>query len=295
MVAFVLAGGLAVGLCFFLDYMDTTVKGDADVRRLLNSKVLAGIPNIREKGEASGTSDLVAFDAPRSHTAEAFRALRTSLAFSLPGENIRSVVVSSALPSEGKSIAAINLAVTQAQTSKRTLLIDGDMRKPRLHSVFGTGNHHGLSGLLSGTEQKSLADLTVATPVENLDFLPCGSIPRNPAELLDGKAFEDLMAKLYEVYDFVVIDSPPGFALVDSLIIAKHTDGLLLVVRSFVTPKAAAQQFATRLSEAGARLLGIVMNNVDTPRGGRYGYGGYYYGGRGKYGKYYRQDDDAEG
>ncbi len=295
LVAFVLAGGLAVGLCFFLDYMDTTVKGEVDVRRVLDSKVLAGIPDIREKGEGGGKSDLVVLDNPRSHTAEAFRALRTALTFSLPGENIRSVVVSSALPSEGKSLAAINLAIAQAQTNKRTILIDADMRKPRLHHVFGNSNQYGLSGLLSGKESKPLADLVVKTPVENMDFLPCGPIPRNPAELLEGKAFEQLIETLHHDYDFIVIDSPPGFSLVDSLVLAKHTDGLILVVRSFVTPKAAAEQFANRLSEADARLLGVVMNNVDTPRGAYYyGYGGYYYGGRSKYGKYYRQEDDAE-
>lgn len=295
LVAFVLAGGLAVGLCFFLDYMDTTVKGEVDVRRVLKSKVLAGIPNIREKGEGSGESDLVVLDNPRSHTAEAFRALRTALTFSLPGENIKSVVVSSALPSEGKSLAAINLAITQAQASKRTILIDADMRKPRLHHVFNTDGQQGLSSLLSGTEQMNVRDLIVSTPIDNMDFLACGSIPRNPAELLEGKQFEALIRDLHSDYDFIVIDSPPGFSLVDSLILAKHTDGLILVVRGFVTPKAAAEQFANRLSEADARLLGVVMNNVDTPRGGYYyGYGGYYYGGRSKYGKYYREEDDAE-
>ncbi len=295
LVAFVLAGGLAVGLCFFLDYMDTTVKGEVDVRRVLNSKVLAAIPDIRQKGEGAGKSDLIVLDNPRSLTAEAFRALRTALAFSLPGENIRSVVVSSALPSEGKSLAAVNLAVTQAQASKRTILIDADMRKPRLHHLFDAKNQDGLSGILSGKERKNLADLIVSTPVENMDFLPCGQIPRNPAELLEGRAFEELIETLHHDYDFIVIDSPPGFSLVDSLVLAKHTDGLILVVRSFVTPKAAAEQFANRLSEADARLLGVVMNNVDTPHGGYYsGYGGYYYGGRSKHGKYYRQEDDAE-
>jgi len=295
LVAFVLAGGLAVGLCFFLDYMDTTVKGEVDVRRVLKSKVLAGIPNIREKAEGSGESDLVVLDNPRSHTAEAFRSLRTALTFSLPGENIKSVVVSSALPSEGKSLAAINLAITQAQASKRTILIDADMRKPRLHHVFKTDGQQGLSSLLSGTEQRNVRDLIVSTPIDNMEFLPCGPIPRNPAELLEGKRLEALIRDLHSDYDFIVIDSPPGFSLVDSLILAKHTDGLILVVRGFVTPKAAAEQFANRLSEADARLLGVVMNNVDTPRGGYYyGYGGYYYGGRSKYGKYYRQEDDAE-
>ena len=169
------------------------------------------------------------------------------------------------------------------------------MRKPRLHHVFGSSNKHGLSSLLSGKQQKDWKELVIATPAENMDFLPCGPIPRNPAELLESRAFEDLIDALHQDYDFIVIDSPPGFSLVDSLVLAKHTGGLILVVRSFVTPKAAAEQFATRLSEADARLLGVVLNNVDTPRGGYYyGYGGYYYGGRSKYAKYYREEDNAE-
>jgi polysaccharide biosynthesis transport protein len=293
LVAFVLAGALAVGLCFFLDYMDTTIKGEVDVRRLLNSKVLAAMPNIKSKGETTGESDLVSFDNPRSHTAEAFRTLRTALAFSYPGENIKSLVVSSALPSEGKSLAALNLAITQAQANKRTLLIDADMRKPRIHKVFNLTNRQGLSGLLAGTETRDLTELTVATQIENLDFLPCGPIPRSPVELIEGERFSGLMERILEEYDFVVIDSPPGFSLVDSIVMAKHTDGLLLVVRGFVTPKAAAAQFVNRLTEVDARLLGVVMNNVDTPRGSIYGTG-YYYGGTAKEGKYYREDDRAE-
>ncbi|MBT3192690.1 MAG: polysaccharide biosynthesis tyrosine autokinase [Verrucomicrobia bacterium] len=288
LVGFILAGGLAVGLCFFLDYMDTTVKGETDVRRILRSKVLAAVPDMRQKGKGEGESDLVVMDNPRSHTAEAFRAMRTALAFSIPGERISSVVISSTLPSEGKSLTAINLAIAQAQSNKRTLLVDADMRKPRLHRVFKAKGKLGLSSLLSANGHE-LSDVIQKTPVENLDFIPCGPIPRNPAELLEDQRFKDCLLQFRENYDFVVFDSPPGFSLVDSLIIGKFTDGLLLVVRSFVTPKAAAQQFGTRLAEANVRLLGVAMNNVDIPRGGHY-YGGYYYGGK-KYAKYYREED----
>ncbi len=288
LIALVLAGGLAVGLCFFLDYMDTTVKGDVDVRRILNSKVLAAIPDISAKGEGEGKTDLVVLEHPRSHTAEAFRTMRTGLAFSTPGERISAVVISSSLPSEGKSLAAINLATAEAQASKRTLLIDADMRKPRLHRVFASETTAGLSSLLTDSELKP-QDVIQNTQIENMDFLPCGPIPRNPAELLESQRFQDMLVELKASYDFIVFDSPPGFSLVDSMVIGQYTDGLILVVRSFVTPKAAAQQFVNRLEEANVRLLGVALNNVDTPRGGYY-YGGYYYGGK-KYGKYYREED----
>jgi capsular exopolysaccharide synthesis family protein len=289
MVAFILAGGLAVGLCFFLDYMDTTVKGESDVKRLLQSKVLAGIPDINQKGEKTSDSDLIVFENPRSHTAEAFRSLRTALTFSIPGERISSVVVSSALPSEGKSLAAINLAITQAQSNKRTVIIDADMRKPRLHKVFDASNIKGLSNLLSDNKC-DIKNVVQKTKIENLDFIPCGPIPRNPAELLEADRCKIVIEKLHEEYDFIVFDSPPGFALVDSLIIGKYTDGLIMVVRSYSTPKIAAKQFATRLSEAEVRMLGVALNNVDTPHGGN-GYGGYYYGKSSS--KYYRDEEPS--
>ena len=283
-----LAGGLAVGICFFLDYMDTTIKGDADVRRLLQSKVLAAIPDVHQKGEDASVPDLIVFERPRSLTAEAFRSLRTALAFSIPGEHISTVVISSALPSEGKSLTAVNLAIAQAQANKRTLLVDADMRKPRLHRVFNSTATEGLSNLLSDTTCK-LEDVAHKTQIENLDFLPCGPIPRNPAELLEADAFRTRLDAMHERYDFIIFDSPPGFSLVDSLIIGKYTDGLILVSRSFTTPKAAVQQFAMRLAEADVRLLGVALNNVDLPHGGRY-YG--YYGGK-RYEKYYREEDTA--
>lgn len=291
LIAILFGGALAIGVCFFLDYMDTTIKGDTDIRRLLHSKLLAGIPNFNQKGEIGSNSDLIAIESPRSHTAEAFRTLRTALAFSIPGERIGSVVVSSTLPGEGKSFCATSIAITHAQTGKRTLLVDADMRKPRLHSVFKRTTQDGLSTLL---QQDTRDPQTVIAPtgIQNLDFIPCGPIPSNPAELLENKRFSQLFETLRETYDFIVFDSPPGFSLVDSLIMAKHTDGLILVVKSFQTPKAAAEQFTTRLHEAGARLLGVVLNTMDAPRVGYY-YGGYYHAGGGRYAKYYREEDHA--
>ena len=286
LVAFVLAGGLAVGLCFFLDYMDTTVKGDVDVRRVLNSKMLAAIPDARQKDAARSAPEFAVSEATRSHAAEAFRTLRTALAFSIPGEHVSTAVVSSSLPSEGKTTVALNLAIAQAQSNKRTVLIDADMRKPRLHRILDIDGDHGLSNLL-GDATCRIEDVTRKTDIDNLDFIPCGPIPRNPAELLESERFKGLIEELRQQYDFVLFDSPPGFSLVDSLIIGKYTDGLILVVRSFVTPKAAAQHFTTRLAEADVRLIGVALNNVEMPRHGYY-YG--YYGGK-KYGKYYRAED----
>jgi len=155
--------------------------------------------------------------------------------------------------------------------------------------MFGLKPSRGLSTWLADddgalpTQDTSLDDILNTTGIKNLDLIPCGPIPDSPSELLESRQFAAFLEAARRKYDFVVIDSPPGFSLVDSLIIAKQTDGLILVVRSFVTPKAAAQQFSTRLSEADARLLGVALNNVDTPKA--VGYYGYY--GHGKYTKYY--------
>ncbi|MBC8453739.1 polysaccharide biosynthesis tyrosine autokinase [PVC group bacterium] len=285
-LAIVLGTGLAIALSFFLDYMDTTVKGESDIRRLIGSKVLCAIPNIQKEG---ATSDTVVLNNPKSHAAEAFRSMRTSLAFSVPGEHVSCIVVSSALPSEGKSLVATNLAISQAQSSKRVLLVDADMRKPRLHRMFAIKPTEGLSTWLTAnnnielSKSISLDNIAKSTGIANLDLIPCGPIPDNPSELLESKQFSVFLDAVRKKYDFVVIDSPPGFSLADSLIIAKQTDGLVLVVRTFATPKAATQQFGTRLHEANARLLGVALNNVDTPKAA--GYYGYY--GHGKYTKYY--------
>lgn len=291
MITIIFGGALAIGVCFFLDYMDTTIKGESDVRRLLGSKILAGIPNVNQKGETIKSTDLITFENPRSHASEAFRTLRTALAFSIPGERISSVVVSSTLPSEGKSLSAISIAITHAQTGKRTLLIDADMRKPRLHTTFKVKPVQGLSTLLSSPDLMP-DQVILPTAIPNLDFIACGPIPKNPAELLESAQFEKTLGALRQTYDFIVFDSPPGFSLVDSLVIAKHTDGLILIVKSFQTPKAAAEQFTTRLHEARVRLLGVVLNTMAAPRIGNY-YGGYYHARGGRYAKYYRHEDTA--
>jgi succinoglycan biosynthesis transport protein ExoP len=289
LVAAILGGALALALCFFLDYMDTTIKSDVDVRRAMDSRVLTTLPRISSERELQGgTVDQVVKTNPRSHAAEAFRALRTSLAFSLPGERVQVVAVSSTLPSEGKSMTACNLAATHALSGKRTLLIDADMRKPRLHHAFSINTESSLSELLKGGDpMPDLLHLPTANETENLYLLPCGAIPRNPAELLESSRFEELLLRAREQFDFVVVDTPPGFTLVDPIIAGRLADGIVLVVRSFVTPKAIAKQFAQRMREAGVPLLGICLNGIDTPRSAQ-GYATY------GYGKYYRKYYESE-
>ncbi len=283
-VAVLLGGLLAAGSCFFLDYMDITVKGEADIRRLPGGNIIGSVPSVDIDSEHVENPDFLALEKRHSHFAEAFRSARTALAFSIAGKPLRSLVVSSSMPSEGKSICAINLAIAHAQSGKRTLLVDADMRKPRLHKTFRCSSETGLANLLTAETMGPVADFIHATAIGNLDVLPCGPVPPNPVELLDSDRFRELLVALQKTYDLVLFDSPPSGSLVDSLVIGKSVDGLIMVVRTFVTPKAILEHTLSQLLSARVRLPGIIMNNVDMPRGSYYNY--YYYGRYGRYGYY---------
>ena len=272
---------LAVGVCFFLDYMDTTIKGESDVRSLLGSSVIGGVPSAElEAGEAA-FDDLFVLKKPRSHFAEAFRSARTALAFSMVDKPLRSVVVTSTLPAEGKTLTAVNLAIAHAQAGKRTLLIDADLRKPRVHAVFNGRSDLGLSNLLASEDLES-ERAVVQTDIDNLFYLSSGPVPPNPVELLDSKRFGLRIEEWLKQYEMLVFDAPPMLNLVDALVIGKHMDGAVLVVRTFVTNKFAAQQVARQMAASKIKLLGVLLNNVDMPASATYS--SYYYS---RYGGYY--------
>ncbi|MCE9614307.1 MAG: polysaccharide biosynthesis tyrosine autokinase [Lentisphaerae bacterium] len=273
-IALFLGAVSAVSLCFFINYMDVTIKSEADVQHLLQTRVLAGIPGRAPDEQAPSLPDRVVQETPHSHTAEAFRTLRTAVTFTPTGDVLRSLVVTSTLSSEGKTFVAVNLATAIANLNRRTLLIDADMRRPRLHHVFPVSTLRGLSDLLASNPGVPTEDAIQSTDIPNLWVLPCGPLPPNPAELLDSTRFVALIIDLLAKFDTVIIDSPPGLQLVDSTIISKHLDGLLLVVRSYSTAKTPARRFAQSLHASGVPLLGVVLNNVDVPE---HGYG-YYYG-----------------
>ena len=281
---------LAVGFCFFLDYMDTTIKTEADVRSYIGHAILGGIPSADdEEGAKEGGIDLYSVANPRSNFAEAFRTIRTALAFSASDSPLRALSVTSVFPSEGKSLIAINLAIAYANVGKRTLLIDTDMRKPRLQHVFPGGPREGISDLLAAGSQFDPASLVRPTPVENLFFLPTGTIPPNPVELLDSSRLDALLARLKSDFDMVILDAPPSLTMADAMILGKRTDGLLLVARAFSTNKFAARQVAGKFRDARIRVLGVLLNNVDAPSEGYYSYYSHY-----SYYKYYQYGDTSK-
>lgn len=282
--AFVIGLAAAVGFCFFLNYMDVTIQDDADVKHLLHTRVLVGIPGRNEAKGGMPVSDCIVSEQPRSQTAEAFRSLRTAMSRTSTGEPLHAVVVSSTLPSEGKTFVAVNLAIAQAAVNRRTILIDADMRKPRLHHVFPVTTTHGLADLLTAAAGASLDSAMQPTTIPNLWFMPCGTLPANPVEIIDSPLFTDLLLHLRRQFDAIIFDSPPGLSLIDSTVMAKQLDGILLVIRSTVTEKTPVQHFAQALREAHVHLLGVVMNNVDVRPRYLYRHGpysnGYTYGHR---------------
>jgi capsular exopolysaccharide synthesis family protein len=272
-----LVGG--VGLALFREYLDNTVKSPDDVEALTGLPSLAVVPSLpgmstghnRLSRNAAATPgggprvELLSFVQPKSQISEAFRALRTSLLLSQADHPPQVILVTSALPREGKTTAAVNLAVTLAQLGDRTLLIDSDMRKPGVRRALNltSGKEAGLSSYLAGVS--TLDEVTVPHPtIENLVALTTGPVPPSPADLLSSHRMREAITELRHKFKFVVIDSPPVMAATDAVLISALTDGVLLVVRSGETPKEAFTRTRDLLAAVKCRLLGVVLNAVDS-------------------------------
>jgi len=273
----VLAG---MGLCFFVEYLDTTIKTKSDIERILDSPVLGYVPPASvatSSGNGQHPPDLVALDKPHSLMAEAFRSIRTALMFSEVGQKLKSIIISSPTPSEGKTLVSLNVAVALAQSGKKVLLIDADLRKPRLYKVFSLPLEPGLSNILAAKGDFSLTDAIADIGVENMSFLRSGPHPPNPAELLGSEVMKDLLDRLTDMFDYVIIDTPPLVNATDAVTLAQYTSGVVLVVRSFKTERDVTQRAQDILVGAQVNLLGTILNNADVPRTGYYGYGSNYY------------------
>lgn len=281
-LAFILGPMLGIGLAFFLQYLDTTVKTRDDVEQATGLPVLGYVPALRDElnGDTAATErssyDMLAVERPRSALAEAFRSLRTGLSFSMDTQGVRSILVTSPSPLEGKSLVSINLALTFAQAGKRVLLVDSDLRKPRIHKTFGLSPTMGLSNLLTSEDAKRLGDVVLETEIDNLYVLPSGPRPPNPAELLATERMGGLLNEMEEMFDRVIFDSPPVVNVTDATILMHFVGGGLLVVRGFTTQRELAQRASELLQGTQGRMLGVILNNADTPKGA-YGYDGYYY------------------
>lgn len=258
---------LGVGAAFFLEYLDRTVRTSADVEMLLSIPVLGIIPRLRKiqpesetENGRSGVPLLVALD-PLDPAAEAYRNLRMNLMFMSTEEKpIKTLLISSPGPNEGKSTTSINFAVMLAQQGERVLLVDADIRRPALHRAMDILREPGLTDLLVGD-----ADIRTAirpNVLPNLDVLPSGPFPSNPSELLNSKKMQQLLKEFEGTYTHIILDSPPILAVTDSAILGTHTDGLVLVLRSGETEQRAAERAVDQVRRVGVRVFGAVLNEV---------------------------------
>ena len=306
MVSLVIAFALAICLAIAVDMVDNTVKGQEHIEALIGAPFLGVLPaiSIQQNNEnerapvhdANNTSpqdkDQFILSNPRSSVAECSRTIRTNLFFMSPENPAHTIVVTSSSPQEGKSTVAINLSIAIAQSGKRTLLVDADMRRPRLHKSFSVSNENGLSNLIIGNQ--GLQECVKSSGVSDLDILPCGPIPPNPAELLHTEHFRKVLVELQEHYDQIIFDSPPVNPVTDAMILGSILDGIVFVTHAGKTRIPSAQQSKRRLEDVGGRILGVVLNNVDLEGGSRSGYYDYQYYYYHRTGYYYDETAAAE-
>lgn len=292
-----------IGLALFLEYLDDTIRSAEEIESLLQLPALAAIPALDsmpkrrlllvggsdkpDEGNAE-VSELLIHADPRSSLAEAYRQLRTSILLSTAGHAPKSLLITSGLPAEGKTTTATNTAISLAQTGARVLLIDADMRRPRMHSVFGIGNNTGLSTLLSST----LVESEVLTTIKmddrtKLNVLTSGPIPPNPAELIGSEQMANLLKIVQRHYTHVVVDSPPINSFTDGVLVASMVDGVILVVHSGRSSRQVVRRAKQILQDVGARIFGVVLNNIDIHSHDNY----YYYQSYYDRNSYFSEDD----
>ena len=277
---------LSMGIIFLIEYLDDRVRSPEQIDKVLKLPVvglIARMTNVPAKGRAG----LIAVREPRSPIVEAFRSLRTNIQFAGVDQPIRTLLVTSASPSEGKSTVAANLAVVMAQTGLKVVIIDCDLRRPTVHKQFDLPNHAGLTDVML-QDPNQWNGVMQPTGVNNLSIVMSGSLPPNPSELLGSKRMQQFMAYLHKSCDIVIIDAPPLLPVTDALVLSSITDGVVMVIDYGGTRIGEALQGKTQLDQAGARILGVVMNKIPT---GRRGYSYYYY----YYNRDYYYDGDGSG
>jgi polysaccharide biosynthesis transport protein len=298
-LAFALMLGLTsgVGLAFLLEGLDNTVRTTEQAQMISGLPPLGMIPmGSRTAREGSSSKRLVIATSkeavelitqvrPQSQMAESYRALRTSLLLSNLGAPPKVIMVTSALPQEGKTTTSINCAVVLAQKGVRVLLIDADLRRPSIHKTLGLGPRSGLSNVLTGSATLEQA-ITRAPVLPNLSVLPAGTPPPNPAELLASTNMRDVLVELREQYDHIVIDTPPTLSVTDAVVLSPRADAVVLVIRSGQTTKQALRRSRDVLTQVNAKVSGVLLNAVDLTSPDYY----YYYEYQGKYARYYRDD-----
>ena len=298
-IALVLSLLAGIGLAFLLDFLDDTLKSVDDVDRYIHLPALALIPAARSEKrlrgagpspKPNGTTALAMVTDVRSPVAEAYRHLRTSLLLSSAGTPPKTILVTSSQPSEGKTTTAINTAFMLAQTGAEVLIIDCDLRRPRLHAHFNLSNARGLTNCLSGESNELESLIQTYDKQPNLKMLPSGPIPPNPAELLGSEEMRRLLVTLSEKFAHIIVDSPPAISFTDASILSTFVDGVILVVHGGRSSRAVVRRAKQQLLDVGAHIFGVVLNNVKLESHDYYNagyYSGYYRS------DYYSEEDDG--
>lgn len=255
--------------------LDNTVHNRTDIEELLRLPFLGIFPRILgDDGNVPAERDLFVLQNPKSGAAECARSVRTNLVFMATDRPLRKLLLTSARPGEGKTTTIAALGIAMAQAGNKVAILDTDLRKPRLHRAFGVSGEKGLTSILVG---ESLESCIKSTELVNLHILPCGPLAPNPAELLHSEKFAKLLEELDARYDRILLDSPPIGVVTDAAILSKVADGTVFVVQANNTPKEAIRRSARQLSDVGASVLGVILNNFEIGSKGRGGYSDYYY------------------
>ncbi len=270
---------LSIGLAFFVEYVDRTVKTPEELQRITDLPYLGAVSHfIADRKRLAG--ELKMLDEPHSHTAEAFRTIRTNLLFTSLGEPKKFFLIASSGPGEGKTFVTANLAAALTQLGKRVLIVDSDLRKPCLAQVLRAERSPGLTNVLLSREIEYSSLPIQKTSIENLEFISSGDHPPNPSELLDSERMERFLSVIKEKYDCVLFDSPPAFLASDSFIMARRVDGVIFVARSGKVERDLLRETLDRFSKLNVKILGIIFNDLYRERGGSYYY---------KYADYYEE------
>ena len=270
-----------LGLTFFLEFLDNTIKVPDDIKRELDIPYLGPVPamasNRPDTQDGGERPELVTLHSPKSTISEAFRGVRTSIIFSSAEIEPRIILISSSGPQEGKTLTASNLAITMANAGSRVVILDCDLRRPKIHKLFNIKRDKGMTNFLTGNED--IKGLICNTGIENLDVIPCGPVPPNPSEILGSARMSKLLEILKKNYTRIIIDSPPITAVTDAVVLSKVADGVVLVIRAGETPKEIIKNGLMQLRAVNAHVIGTILNGVGMGRDGYYyQYYYYYYG-----------------
>ena len=281
LLAIIVGLSTGIGLAFFFEYLDNTIKIPEDIKRHLNIPYLGPVPAmaIKRDGNPNGVTfpEIVTLHSPKSTASESYRGIRTNILFSSAESEPQVILVSSSGPLEGKTITATNIAVTMAQSGSRVVILDCDLRRPKIHKVFGITREQGMTNLLIGN--KDIKGTVYDTQIPNLDVIPCGPIPPNPSEILGSNRMTKLIDILRKKYTRIIIDSPPITAVTDAVVLAKFADGVVVVIRANETAREIVKNGLVQLQGVGAHILGAILNAVDMSRDSYYyQYYYYYYG-----------------